>query len=398
MNPSIRVVGVHGGQSFGTTAQAAIREADVLVGAPRHLQFVEQRPTQQRIELVGPLAAVLDRIEQAHAGGQRIVVLASGDPGFFGIVRALADRVGRASLDVLPAPSAVSLAFARAGLAWDDAQVVSAHGRPLEDALPLVLSSAKVAVLTAPTQPPQLLGQRLLEMGCSAREVVIASHLGEPAEQVTCTDLHGLADGAFDPVSVVILLEGASNNLASGPSLGWGRPESAFAHRAGMITKSEVRAVALGKLDLPAHGVLWDVGAGSGSVAIECARLAPRLRVIAIERSEDEAARIVSNAHMHGVTVHVVQAEAPAAFAALPQPNRVFVGGGGLDVLEHALALLEPGGRLVATHVLVDRASAAWRLLGNTCQVTIARGVPIADGVRLQAENPVFISWGPGTE
>jgi precorrin-6Y C5,15-methyltransferase (decarboxylating) len=196
-------------------------------------------------------------------------------------------------------------------------------------------------------------------------------------------------------MSVVLLLDPIAAARADGRSLAWGLPESSFEHRAGMITKAEVRGVALGKLGLPPTGVLWDVGAGSGSIAIECARLSPRLTVFAIERSAEDAERIRRNAAAHGANVSVVEGEAPTAFAGLPSPDRVFVGGGGIDVLEQALAMLRPGGRLVATHVLVDRAAAAWRLLGNTAQVSVARSASIADGFRLEAENPVFISWGP---
>jgi precorrin-6Y C5,15-methyltransferase (decarboxylating) len=193
-------------------------------------------------------------------------------------------------------------------------------------------------------------------------------------------------------MSVVLLFEPAASHRQQSA---WGLAETAFAHRGGLITKAEVRAVALGKLALPATGVLWDVGAGSGSVAIECARLAPQLAIFAIERSAEDAARIAENAAQHGVHVSVVQAEAPGAFARLPRPDRVFVGGGGIDVLEQALAALLPEGRIVATHILVDRAAAAWRLLGHSVQIAVARGVSIADGFRLQAENPVFVSWGP---
>jgi precorrin-6Y C5,15-methyltransferase (decarboxylating) len=225
--------------------------------------------------------------------------------------------------------------------------------------------------------------------------VIVASRLAEPGETVTRTDLDGLAGGVYEPMSVVLLVEPDSLARTDAPTLAWGLPEASFEHRAGMITKAEVRAVALGKLGLPATGVLWDVGAGSGAVAIECARLAPRLTVFAIERSADDAQRIRRNVAAHGVNVAVIHAEAPLAFGGLPAPDRVFVGGGGLDVLEQALALLKPGGRLVASHVLVDRAAAAWRLLGNSVQVSVARSASIADGFRLQAENPVFISWGP---
>ena len=273
--------------------------------------------------------------------------------------------------------------------------VVSAHGRPVETAVATTLRFPKVAVLTAPTQPPQALGRLLIEAGSPPRDVTVASRLGEPGECITRTDLEGLASGTFDPMSVVLLLDPGLDARTDAPSLTWGLPEATFEHRDGMITKAEVRAIALGKLGVPSIGVLWDVGAGSGSVAIECARLAPRLEVFAIERSADDAERIRRNVAAHGVRVSVVQGTAPAAFAGLPSPDRVFVGGGGLDVLERALALLRPEGTLVATHVLVDRAAAAWRLLGNTAQVSVARSVSIADGFRLQAENPVFISWGP---
>jgi precorrin-6Y C5,15-methyltransferase (decarboxylating) len=222
----------------------------------------------------------------------------------------------------------------------------------------------------------------------------VASRLGEEGECVARTDLAGLAAGAFDPMSVVVLLDPRAGDGSPGPATTWGLPEEEFAHRDGMITKAEVRAVVLAKLALPRHGVLWDVGAGSGSVGIECARLSPGLSVIAIERNAEDAARITDNARRHGVGVTVVASAAPAALADLPRPARVFVGGGGLDVLEAAVAAVRPGGVVVATHALVDRAAAAWRLLGNLVEVSVARGVAIADGVRLAAENPVFVSWG----
>jgi precorrin-6B C5,15-methyltransferase / cobalt-precorrin-6B C5,C15-methyltransferase len=407
LKPTISVVGVHGGESFGAVAQTALCQAEVVVAAPRHMAYVEAASHQQTVEMAGALGPLLERIDAERAAGRRVVVLASGDPGFFGIVRLLGECFGPDALEVHPAPSSVALAFARIGYAWDDALVVSAHGRPLEAAVAAALGQPKVAVLTAPSQPPQALGRALIHAGSAPREVTVASRLAEPGERISRTDLQGLASGEYEPMSVVLLVEPAAHAADDAPApgprdarkgtptLAWGLPETSFEHRAGMITKAEVRAVALGKLCLPPTGVLWDVGAGSGSAAIECARLAPRLRVFAIERSADDADRIRRNVAAHGVSVEVVQAEAPDAFGGLPAPDRVFVGGGGLDVLEHALALLRPGGRLVATHVLVERAAAAWRLLGHSVQVSVARSASIADGFRLQAENPVFISWGP---
>ena len=205
--------------------------------------------------------------------------------------------------------------------------------------------------------------------------------------------LEELAAGSFDAMSVVVLLGG--DGVATAPTLEWGRPEQNFAARDGLVTKAEVRAVALGKLALPASGVVWDVGAGSGSVAIEIAAIAPQLRVIAIERHDEDARRIEANAHAHGATLEVVHGEAPGALDALPDPDRVFVGGGGIAVLDAAVVRLHPGGRVVATFAALDRAAAAYERLGNLAEMSVARGRPIAGGVRLQAENPVFVVWGP---
>jgi precorrin-6Y C5,15-methyltransferase (decarboxylating) len=392
----IGVVGLIGGQCFGTAAQALVAGAEVVVGSRRQYELVAPGlpPGAVHVELAGPLPDVMERIATEADTGRAVCVLASGDPGFFGIVRVLAGRFGSDRLAVHPAPSSVSLAFARSGTSWDDATVVSAHGRSLADAVAASAGAPKAAVLTSPDNPPQALGQALIETGCGDRVVTVVSRLGEDGEAVARTDLKGLAAGTFDPMSVVVL-QAPDNTAEDRPSLAWGRSESEFAHRAGMITKAEVRAVALGKLGLPPAGVLWDIGAGSGSVGIEAARLAPGLRVFAVERVETDAARITENAAAFGVHVDVIVGDAPGALAGLPDPDRVFVGGGGLDVLDACLTRLRPGGSVVANYALVDRAVAAWERLGNMVQVQVSRAADIADGVRLAAENPVFICWGP---
>jgi precorrin-6B C5,15-methyltransferase / cobalt-precorrin-6B C5,C15-methyltransferase len=221
----------------------------------------------------------------------------------------------------------------------------------------------------------------------------VCTRLGEPDERVAVMTLEELAAGAFDPLSVVVLLDG--DGVAAATTLEWGRPETRFAARDGLVTKAEVRAVALGKLALPEAGVVWDVGAGSGSVAVEIAALAPRSRVIAVERNADDVTRIAANAATHAVAIDVVHGDAPGALGALPDPDRVFIGGGGPAVLDAALARLRPGGRVVATFAAVDRAAAAFQRLGNLAEVSVARGKPLAGGVRLEAENPVFVVWGP---
>ena len=386
MPESITVVGVTG-DVLAKEAARALQAADLVVGGRRHLEaFAPDRP--RRLAVEGDVATVLDAVA-AEPGP--VCVLASGDPGFFGIVRALAERFGGSALAVHPAPSSVSLAFARLGLPWDDAVVVSAHGRPLGDAARRAAAAPKAAVLTSPEVPPQALGRELLALGAHHRRVAVCSRLGSADEQVSDVDLAGLAGGDWDPLSVVVLVDRA---VAASPVLSWGLPEDAFAHRDGMITKAEIRAVALGKLALPAAGVVWDVGAGSGSVAVECARLAPALRVVAVEREPAGAARLRANAAAHRVVVEVVQGEAPGALTELPDPDRAFVGGGGVAVLDAVLERLRPGGVVVATYAALDRAAAAFERLGNLVEVAVSRGQALpGGGVRLAAENPVFLAW-----
>lgn len=395
----ITVVGMVAG-SDGLTKEAvrAVEAAELLVGGRRHLEAWIHLGSRQ-VAIEGDMGTALDAV--ASEPGP-VCVLASGDPGFFGITRALTERFGAASLTVYPTASSVALAFARLGLSWDDALVASAHGRSLADAVRQVAAAPKAAVLTSPENRPEAVGRALSDLGARYRSVAVASRLGLEGETVTTTDLAGLTAGIWDPLSVVVLLGGHPHEHAESvgeKTLAWGRPEAGFAHRQGMITKAEVRAVVLGKLALPYMGVVWDVGAGSGSVAVECARLAPALRVVAVDRDSEAAGMVAANAAAHGVTVEVVTGEAPGALTRLPDPDRVFVGGGGLDVLDAVLARLRPDGRVVATYAALDRAAAAHQRLGNLVQVAVSRGAALADGgVRLAAENPVLVAWGPGSE
>jgi len=392
----ISMVGLIGGQWFGTAAGDALERATAIVGDRRHLDSIPAVLDAKRVAMPSSPAEALDLVAKLAGDGASVCIVVSGDPGFFGLGRLAGARFGSA-VAFHPAPSSVSLAFARAGTNWDDAVVISAHGRPLDETIANVVAARKAAVLTSPEQPPQMLGRTLIDSGCPERDVLVVSRIGETGETgeaVFRGNLATLAAGAFDGLSVVVL-------TAPGPrddavrALSWGLPEDLFEHRDGMITKAEVRAVALGKLALTPTGVFWDVGAGSGSVAAECCRLAPGLRVFAVERRPDDAERIRRN--LAGTGASIVEGEAPAALAELPDPDRVFVGGGGAEVLEEVLRRLRPGGRVVAAYAAVERAAAAAQRLGNLVQVSVSRGVPATPGgpLRLQAENPVFVCWGP---
>jgi precorrin-3B C17-methyltransferase/precorrin-6y C5,15-methyltransferase (decarboxylating) CbiE subunit/precorrin-6Y C5,15-methyltransferase (decarboxylating) CbiT subunit len=388
----VHVVGLLGGAPVGSEATAVLAGAATVIGGAEQLAAAEPwlPAGAERVPLGSGLAG-LDALTATATG--TVCVLASGDPGFFGIVRALGARVATDRLRVHPAPSSVALAFARLGLGWDDAVVVSAHARALDAVTPAVRRAPTAAVLTSPDNPPEALGKALIADGCGPRRVWVCSHLAEPGEQVTATDLDGLAAGTFAARSVVVVQAPAAPARVRPTT--WGRDTAAFAHRASMITKPEVRAAVLGRLDLPATGVLWDVGAGSGSVAVEAALAAPGLRVIAVERRPDDAARVRSNAAGLGALVEVVEGDARDMIAELPRPDRVFVGGGGLDVLAAAHAALAPTGRLVATFAAADRAAEAYRRLGHLVQIGVDRAETLPDGgVRFVADNPVFLAWG----
>jgi precorrin-6Y C5,15-methyltransferase (decarboxylating) len=408
VEPDVEIVGTVGGEVFGRAARRAIDSADVIVASARHLNwFPATTAPRIEIELTGALPMLIEQIAEHRSQGRSVCVLSSGDPGFFGITRLLVARFSSVAVRVHPAPSSVSLAFAAAGMTWDDAAVVSAHGRDLETAVQSAMRSRKVAVLTAPTSPPQRLGASLIAAGCLERTVVVASRLGETDESVTHTDLAGLAAGVFDAMSVVILVAEPTRTSAvarnharrvdidAGPTISWGGDETGFARRTGMITKSEVRAVALSKLQLPRSGVMWDVGAGSGSVGVEAATMAPSLDVFAVERVAADAENITANATAAGVRVTVVVDEAPQALVSLPDPDRVFVGGGGIDVVRACWNRIRPGGTLVATFVVLDHAVVGFGLLGQMVQLHVDRCVRLAGaGVRLEPLNPVFVCWG----
>jgi len=405
----IVVIGVppEGIGALPPSALSVIRSAATVAAGRRHLTALEGSlaPDAQVIPITADLQTALGHIGDARARGI-VVVVASGDPGFFGIGRLLSDRFGPGSLEVHPAASSVAAAFGRVGIPWDDAIVASAHGRPLPRALERILDARKAAVLTSPENPPEKIGAYLKANGAHFDHVVVISNLGQADEAVERGDsLEWLAQGSFPRLSVVLFVADRFRRLGAVTS--WpptaddrprefGRSEDDFDHGKGMITKAEARSVVLGRLALSPGNVLWDVGAGSGSIGIEAALLVPSIEVIAIERNEVGAARIAANARRHGVRLRIAKGEAPEVFDDLPVPDRVVVGGGGLPVLEEALKRLAPGGRAVATFTSLERAVTAADWLGNLVQISVSRGVRLPDGAfRLSSLDPVFVCWGP---
>ncbi|MFI6010732.1 precorrin-6y C5,15-methyltransferase (decarboxylating) subunit CbiE [Streptomyces sp. NPDC051243] len=401
----ITVVGTGTGAPPGEDLLAGAEPA-LVVGGRRHLDAV-RLPDGVETVVLGALAPALDTIEEYLAKDRPVVVLASGDPGFFGIVRALAERFGPERLDVRPGVSSVATAFARLGLTWDDAVVVSAHGRDPRTAVNVCRAHPKVAVLTGPGAGPAELGAALRD---SRRALVVASALGDPqrerVERVTPAEAAARDWGTA--VSVVLCLDperalGAVRTVAGpapGPA-GWALDEAGFAHRDSMITKFEVRALALARLGPRLGDLVWDVGAGSGSVAVECARLGAA--AVAVEKAPDGVERIRANAAAHGVDVHVVHGAAPDALTGLADdPDAVFVGGGGRELPAIVSACARRARRtVVVAMAALDRVPAAREALtgaGFSCDGVLLQSSRLAplpgDVTRLAATNPVFLLWG----
>jgi precorrin-6Y C5,15-methyltransferase (decarboxylating) len=402
MMPQLAVVGIgeDGLAGLRSDARHALEEADVLVGGERHQRLLPQHPAQ-RVVFKRDAADLAEKVERLLDTGRRVVVLASGDPAYFGIGPLLAERLGAQRVRIYPNVGAVQLAFARLGLAWQDAVVLSAHGRPLEPVVQAALSSCKVAILTDPEHTPAAIARALLDAGIEpGAETWCLERLGGPAERIQHGTLAGCATWTADPLNVLVIARNAAS--VRGRALSIGLSEDAYEHQRGQITKSDVRVLSLVRLAPRPRDIVWDVGAGSGSVSVEAAGLcAPSGAVYAVERRAEQQACIRANIRRHGATrVELVAGEAPDALANLPDPDAVFVGGSGgrlEPILETCLGRLRPGGRLVLNMATLEGVSAASMFLKGRAlpfelvQVSIAHGKSIGDGTRLAPLNPVFI-------
>ncbi len=407
MRRAVTVVGIGADGCAGLSSRAAgaVAAADVLAGGARHLAVFPQF-RGERVVIGKDLAGAIERVA-ALAEEHAVCVLASGDPLLFGVGARLVSRLGAEHVDVLPQPSSIQWAFARAGLPWDDAAILSVHGRPLVGVAARVRRARKAALLTGGAATPAAVARHLLahdERGLSAW---ICEDLGGPAERIRRFACLDEAAGCEDVAALSVLLLVRSDPAWRPPPALPFLPEVALAMRhprGGLVTKREVRALALAALAVRPDAVVWDVGAGSGSVALEAGALAPEGRVYAVERDPESAGHCRENARHHGMDhVTVVEGEAPAALAGLPAPDAVFVGGGGRAlprIAADVLARLRPGGRIVVAAVTLETLEDARRALagaGITPEVTavsIARGAPLAGRVRLDPLTPVFLVAG----
>lgn len=405
-----------GAASLGAAALRALAQADVVIGARRTLDLLESRiALEAERHLIKGIAAVAETVRAAQAAGRRCVVLATGDPLCHGIAGTLAMQLCLEAIEVLPNLSTIQLACARVGLVWQELKIVSIHAKdagewsvgadPRHGLYPLAQALRRhdrLAVLTSPDNTPDRAARLLLAEGLADDfQLAVAERLLQPDERVvTGLSVAEAAQQRFADPNVLLLWRSAT----CPQPVRFGLADASYAQRQpekGLITKHEVRAVSLARLQLRENSIVWDIGAGSGAVGLEAARLCRTGHVYAIEKNEDDVAIAARNRAAMGISNHtLVNGKAPAHLDGWLDPDAVFIGGSGGELAELiALCLrrLKPGGHLVMNFVTLENlgtAVEALKPLGanwDVLQLQAARSKPILHMHRMVAENPVWI-------
>ena len=372
-------LGEDGPDALAPAARALIDRAEVLIGGERHLAMIPDG-TARRLTWRRPLSETMDDIRAAS--GQRVVVLATGDPFCFGIGTTLRRAFPDEEIVTIPAPSAFSLARARLGWSADETVGVTLHGRPLETIRAYLAPGQRLLVLSHDGATPAAVAAQLTAVGYGASTLTVFAHMGGPDETCVTERAERWGEGRMPDLNTIAVecrAEGKLKRFRGTPGL----PDRAFEND-GQLTKREIRVQTLSALDPRPGALLWDVGAGSGSVAIEWLLSERTTDAIAVERDPDRCARIARNAAALGVPrLQVQQGAAPEALELLPEPVAVFIGGG-LTVgglIETCWSRLAPGGTLVANAVTLagEAVLADWcaRHEGFMARLAVSRARPV---------------------
>lgn len=378
-----------------------IRKADILVAGKRHLAAFKDHPGIQK-EIGRNISELMDFIGQ-HFKTRQVVVLASGDPLLHGIGARIIASFGSDHVEIFPNISSVAAAFARIGEPWQDARIVSLHGKTAETSLLQHVSTSRlVAVLTDPVRNPAWIGELLYRHHQLDVRICVLEQLGTPVERLSWHSPDDIVDQTFSEPNIVVLKHETASDSPS--FLHLGMPDDAYEHENGLITKAEIRAVSLAKLRLMPHHVLWDLGAGSGSIGIEASVLVSRGKVVAIEKHPDRIRNIEENRTRHGVAnMDIRLATLPDGLDDLPTPDRIFIGGGGRaleSIIRTAAGYLPPDGVMVLNTVLFDNLTTALTVLKElkfqteTVQIQINRSREMPWSQRFEAISPVWIITG----
>lgn len=402
----ITIIGVGDDGLEGLTRQAreTVAAAATLVGPASLIGKLSKEGQQQVV-----LSADLEQAAKTIDSGLKtpIVLLASGDPLFYGTARYLCDHLGKDRFEVLPHVSSMQLAFARVKESWDEAYLTNLATQTLDRVMERIRSAEKVGAFTTEETPPKALAAAMIEKGIEYFTFYVCENLGSRDERVTRGKAKDIVSQTFSPLNVVVLVRDANVPDRPADMIGkrlFGNPDEMFLQsrpKRGLLTPSEVRAIALCEMDLGPQSVVWDVGAGSGSVAIESARIASGGRVYAIEMDAEDYNLLIENSRRFGTSnLTPILGEAPVAWQDLPDPDAMFIGATGrsaTQLIEVGWPRLKAGGRMVINIASMENLVMAQRLLQSktpdvrVLMINLARSTQQLDDLRMEAANPSFL-------
>ncbi|MGL4209409.1 MAG: precorrin-6y C5,15-methyltransferase (decarboxylating) subunit CbiE [Candidatus Adiutrix sp.] len=388
-------------EDLAPTSQKIIAEAEVLAATKRFLNIFSDSQAEM-LPLDCPLAQWFEKLKTHHESGKKIVILASGDPNYYGLGKRLMLHFESSQVVIIPSLTTVQIAFARLKTPWEKIETASLHGRQSKIDFwaslyrAAHLGSGFLAVYTDEANSPEQIAKRLLARGQTNWRMHVFEDLRTPHERISCLSLFEASNQKFSPLNLVVL-ECEQRPLP----IGLGLPESSYSHEAGLITKKEVRVVTLSLLNLAPHHTVWDLGAGSGSISIEAAPFVSHGSIWAVEKSPIRAEQIAINRTKFGVAqVEIVEDDSTHAISHLPPPHRIFIGGGGRDldnIIRAARLRLNPGGLMVINLVTIDRVGPIISLLNSLnletsiTQLQVSRSAPLGEGLYLKPLNQVWL-------
>ena len=422
----IHVIGV-GYRPFTERAREVLFRADHILASSRLFEVFKRyedfTSLEEKVKVINRIEETMDFIRN-NFEERAVVLLASGDPLFFGIGRKVIGEFGEDRVEILPDLSSIQIAFSKIKEPWDDVFLMSLHGGPdpekrrrlpyeIGDISSLLRVHNKMAILTDRENSPTEIARRVPRVpGFTSLKIFVCEKLGYQDEKITSGTPEEIAGMTFSDPNVVILLNSEEarkkgsaegERIAKNTDMPFGLSEMEIAHSRGLITKDEVRAVSIHKLRLPKKGIFWDIGAGSGSVSIETARLYPELKVFAIEKNEEQLAHIKENKMKFGTrNIAITSGEAPEVLKDLPSPDRVFIGGSGgqLSGIIRRIRERMPRGVVVLNAVMLETLNEALAVLENNgfeteiSQISVSRSKLLNGQRQMAALNPVFVIRG----
>lgn len=368
-----------------------IENSEVLIGGERLLEFFPYYKGE-KIILKNGLKKIVETIQNEK---RKIVILASGDPLFYGLGGYLSKKL---NIEVYPYVSSIQLAFSKIGESWQDAYITSVHGRSIKGLIQKIDGYDKIALLTDEENNPRTIAQYLIEFGMTEYKAFIAENLQGENEKTGWYSLEEMKDGTFSPLNVVIL-----KRIAISPKWSLGIEDDEFSQRRpdkGLITKKEIRVLSLHALQLQKESIVWDIGTCTGSMAIEAAKIAREGQVFAIEKNEGDLANCMENQHKFRTDLTAIHGKAPEGLETFPNPDAIFIGGTGgnmKELLKVCCERLNDNGRIVLNAATIENLYKALEYFKelnfktNILHAQLAHNKPILGMNRFTPLNPIYI-------